>query len=283
MFIFLFLCIFIFLAAFGFGTVPLHFSLSGTSVTRLAKAGSGVLIASALAIIIPEGCKAVYAKPELSTGDSIADKLVGLAIVGGFILMFAIEQLSAHEHKTGTTASYIAVDNLHQLHEHTEYSLAHTESSESRSAISSTIGLCIHSLADGIALGSSAHAPTSLSFIVFLAILLHKGPAAFGLVSILMAKRLPRKMIQWHLAAFSIAAPLGALITYIIMALLGLSSSGATSQSTGLLLLFSGGTFLFVAVSHASHEKLDFMDFLSVLAGLVVPCLIPLFMDHDHE
>lgn len=50
-----------------------------------------------------------------------------------------------------------------------------------------TIGLVVHAAADGIALGAAATtSQTDVEIIVFLAIMLHKAPAAFGLVTYLM-------------------------------------------------------------------------------------------------
>lgn len=53
--------------------------------------------------------------------------------------------------------------------------------------VTATIGLIVHAAADGIALGAAAttsHADVEI--IVFLAIMLHKAPAAFGLVTFLL-------------------------------------------------------------------------------------------------
>lgn len=56
------------------------------------------------------------------------------------------------------------------------------------------LGLIIHSAVDGFALGASAFSDTSsMEMLVFLAILLHKAPSAFGLGSFLLNSRLPRK------------------------------------------------------------------------------------------
>lgn len=58
---------------------------------------------------------------------------------------------------------------------------------------------------------------------------------------------------------FSLAAPVGALLTWAIIMLLSGGGgaeggpTGAMDWWTGVLLLFSGGTFLFVAV-HAMQE-----------------------------
>ena len=56
-----------------------------------------------------------------------------------------------------------------------------------------------------------------VEFIVFLAIMLHKAPAAFGLVTFLMYEGVDRSKIRKNLVAFSFAAPTLALTTYILL------------------------------------------------------------------
>ena len=53
--------------------------------------------------------------------------------------------------------------------------------------------------------------------IVFLAIMLHKAPASFGLVTFLMHEGLDKSKIKKHLLAFSLAAPIGAFVTYFCL------------------------------------------------------------------
>jgi zinc transporter 9 len=71
--------------------------------------------------------------------------------------------------------------------------------------------------------------------IVFLAIMLHKAPAAFGLVTFLMHEGLDRTRLRRHLIAFSLSAPIAAFITYF-----GISQSTKETLSdynaTGLIL-----------------------------------------------
>lgn len=51
----------------------------------------------------------------------------------------------------------------------------------------------MHAAADGIALGAAATTShTDVEIIVFLAIMLHKAPAAFGLVTFLMHEGIER-------------------------------------------------------------------------------------------
>ncbi|GAA5968739.1 hypothetical protein JCM11641_000715 [Rhodosporidiobolus odoratus] len=151
------------------------------------------------------------------------------------------------------------------------------------SSISTVLGLVAHSLADGISLGasslaSSASSPStlitdspspsssrnSLQLIVFLAIILHKAPTAFALSSLLSSSPATSPaFVRRALGLFSLAAPLGAVATYALLSLVGGgggSGGGGEGEGaglewwTGLALVFSGGTFLFVA-THAVKEQ----------------------------
>uniref|UniRef100_A0A3Q0RLM6 Zinc transporter ZIP9 n=1 Tax=Amphilophus citrinellus TaxID=61819 RepID=A0A3Q0RLM6_AMPCI len=111
-----------------------------------------------------------------------------------------------------------------------------------------TLGLVIHAAADGFALGAAvATGQVTVQVIVFFAVILHKAPAAFGLVSFLMHGGLEKKYIQGHLLAFSAAAPVVAIATYFILYANQLSA-------TGVGMLFSAGTFLYVATVHVLPE-----------------------------
>ena len=103
-----------------------------------------------------------------------------------------------------------------------------------------TLGLVVHAAADGVALGAAAttnqtdvevslaRASYLISFpsnclqvIVFLAIMLHKAPASFGLVTYLLHEGLDKARIKKHLLVFSLAAPLLAIFTYLLLTLHG--------------------------------------------------------------
>jgi zinc transporter 9 len=85
-----------------------------------------------------------------------------------------------------------------------------------------------------------------LEAIVFLAIMLHKAPAAFGLSAVLLRAGLAKRQARGHLIVFSLAAPVGAIVTWILLNVLGSEGAGGEGIQwwTGVLLLFSGGTFL---------------------------------------
>jgi len=132
--------------------------------------------------------------------------------------------------------------------------------------------------------------------IVFLAIVLHKGPAAFGLASFLLYAGRSRQETRWHLVVFSAAAPLTSLVTYLLFLqreLLRAGTAGTTSSSSsssssgsgvssewlGLCLLFSAGTFLYTIAAHilpeVSRKEGELIEWSYVLC-LVTGILLPL-------
>jgi zinc transporter 9 len=186
---------------------------------------------------------------------------IGLALILGFILMFLIDKLPRHASENlqpMSTPRHISLDNLSQgLHGSSESSMDEDSESflhslapspkQSRS-LATTTGLVIHSAADGIAMGASASTSNQkLGFIIFLAIMVHKAPAAFGLTSVLLKQGLSKRAARGHLIIFSLAAPFGALSTWLLVHILG-GGSGLHGENgqwwTGMLLLFSAGTFL---------------------------------------
>ncbi|KAH8805645.1 ZIP metal ion transporter-like protein [Xylogone sp. PMI_703] len=196
---------------------------------------------------------------------------IGLALISGFVLMFLIDKLpklASERLQPPPATRHISLDNLSQgLHRSSSVTSTDDEESESflqsltptpkqSRSLATTTGLVIHAAADGIAMGASATtADTKLGFIIFIAIMLHKAPAAFGLTSILLKQGLSKRAARGHLIIFSLAAPFGAISTWLVVNMLGGGNiTGEGGQWwTGMLLLFSGGTFLYVAM-HAMQE-----------------------------
>ncbi|TRY97610.1 hypothetical protein DNTS_004745 [Danionella cerebrum] len=156
---------------------------------------------------------------------------IGVSLVLGFTLMFVVDQIANYCSSHEPRARMYTGNN-----------------------VTATLGLLIHAAADGVALGAAAaSSQVSVQIVVFFAVILHKAPAAFGLVSFLMHAGMEKKTIQKHLLAFSAAAPVTAISTYFI-----LSASNGSSQdrlsATGIGMLFSAGTFLYVATVHVLPE-----------------------------
>jgi len=113
---------------------------------------------------------------------------------------------------------------------------------------------CCSFAADGVALGAAATTShQDVEIIVFLAIMLHKAPAAFGLVTFLLHEKVDRHQIRRHLVLFSLSAPLMTILTYF-----GIGQEQKDTlnsvNATGIAMLFSAGTFLYVATVHVLPE-----------------------------
>ncbi|XP_047466665.1 zinc transporter ZIP9 [Mugil cephalus] len=289
------------------GTIPLAVNFSEEKLKLITVLGAGLLCGTALAVIIPEGVHALYeeilegghhshsqagvveaseAKADAEAalgaaggkhehGHEQLHACIGVSLVLGFVFMLLVDQIgSSHVHNTEDPES------------------ARVASSK----ITTTLGLVVHAAADGVALGAAAStSQTSVQLIVFVAIMLHKAPAAFGLVSFLMHAGLERNRIRKHLLVFALAAPVLAMLTF-----LGLSQSSKEALSdinaTGVAMLFSAGTFLYVATvhvlpevgggghSHAPAGGNGGKGLSKVEVGaLVLGCLIPLVLSVGHH
>ncbi|KAF4997720.1 hypothetical protein FGRMN_3665 [Fusarium graminum] len=195
-------------------------------------------------------------------GHAVPTFEIGFSLILGFVLMFLVDRLPRHAtdslHSAPQTR-HISLDNLNgdtaSVDEEADGFLGSLAPSPRRArSLATTTGLVIHAAADGIAMGaSSTTSDMKLGFIIFAAIMIHKAPAAFGLTSLLLKQGLSKRAARGHLIVFSLAAPVGALTTWTIITLLGGGKAEGDHWWTGMLLLFSGGTFLYVAM-HAMQE-----------------------------
>lgn len=151
--------------------------------------GAGLLVGTALAVIIPEGVRSLtfeahseeLPKENATHSHEHNDpfSVIGVSLVLGFVFMLLVDQVRL-EPKTKLVTMQITTPQL-------QVSQSKTEN------MTATIGLVVHAAADGVALGAAAttsHADVEI--IVFLAIMLHKAPAAFGLVTFLLHEKIDR-------------------------------------------------------------------------------------------
>jgi zinc transporter 9 len=356
------LCVAMFVGAFASGLVPACITLSKARVRAFVAFGTGLLLCTALAVIIPEGIHSLaeYEASQLAAhfhstaiesthlpegdhhhdGDDDGDEhdghhehhsgnVVGWSLVSGFLLMFLVDNVKwcggmhgkhGHSHGgVGHTSIDVELESL--INNTTSGSGNGSSSSIGRSlsnskvgnasgnlaAVSSnmgmnastpnaktavstprlstlTIGLLVHSLADGVAVGATKSASTkltSLDMVLFIAVMMHKLPAAFGLSVVLRGNRAHSSaQVHRELFAFAISAPIGAIATFLVLheGFLGISSMSALGVA--YCLLFSGGTFLYVATVHAMGEfkahnaSLTTAQVVAFCAGCVLPLLI---------
>lgn len=291
------------------GIIPLSITLSEDKLKSVTVFGAGLLVGTALAVIIPEGINAMYTSGDHSHHHESHSKetekhtatghehhehhhstmdvhsLIGITLVSGFIFMLIVDQIGgAHAHAHAPTDTE-AGQTLQQ----------------NRNRITATLGLVVHAAADGIALGAATVlAHTHLTMIVFIAIMLHKMPAAFGLVSFLLHEGFERNRIRKHLLVFALAAPVLAVFTYVILSQRSVESLHDT-KTTGIAMLFSAGTFLYVATVHVlpevsssktqhsnpdgsvvikEHKGFRSKDLMAIVIGAVLPVILSI--GHKH-
>jgi len=273
------------------GSIPLFIAMSEEKLQLVSVMGAGLLLGTALSVIIPEGMQtlnmAYSAKVEhhehLDHGEGAeghdheenpVPHLIGVSLVLGFLFMMIIDQVASS--RSGSR-----------------------DVEGGRKGVvgwTATLGLVVHAAADGVALGAAATTnQTDVEMIVFLAIMLHKAPASFGLVTYLLHEGLERGRIRKHLLIFSLAAPSAAIITFLMLQARG-SGNLDTFSATGIAMLFSAGTFLYVATVHVLPEVTNIGHGHSHGGGgdkgglakselfmLILGAIMPLFLTMGHH
>ncbi|MFH1018201.1 MAG: ZIP family metal transporter [Pseudomonadota bacterium] len=112
--------------------------------------------------------------------------------------------------------------------------------------IAAFVGLSLHSLMNGLALGASLLVP-GLGFNVFLATLAHKMPESFSLSTLLLAGKRTAFQVGRYVLALSLMVPLGCGI-----ALAGVAPYG--EKAIGAAVAVSAGTFLQIATNDLLPE-----------------------------
>lgn len=207
---------------------------------------------------------------EESHDDHASGMLMGGAIIAGFLLMFILE---------GSGIGHA----IHEEHHDHEHSHGHGHVHHAAAGGLLVFGLTLHAATDGIAIGAaSASGDFALTMTVLLAVLIHKGPAAFSLGVFSMHEREERKDSIRDVAIFALATPVMIIIS-------GLVLEGLETQMVGLAMLFSAGTFLYVAtvdtlpdIHNPESGKKAMIHVLIGVAILVVLLVIANSLDLGH-
>lgn len=190
--------------------------------------------------------------------------LLGGAILGGFLLMLILE---------GSGIGH-AVHEEHHDHD-LEHNHGHIHHSSSGWLL--LFGLTLHAATDGIAIGAAAASGSvSVTAAVALAVLIHKGPAAFSLGVFSMHERENRNDSIRDVLIFSLATPVMILLAFYAL-------EDLETHIIGLTMLFSAGTFLYVAtvdtLPDIHNPETGKKAMLNVLLGAIILTLILFAMD----
>jgi len=225
---------------------------------------SGLLLASALLVVIPEGFDVAAEAADVGQAFTNRPVFLGGAVLVGFIVMLILEGLGvAH-----------AVHEEH--HDHAEgHGHGHVHHPASTSVLA--VGLSIHAAADGLAIGSAAAAgDATFSVLVALAVVLHRVPAAFSLGVFTLHETERQGQVTASVAGFALATPIAMWLSYLLL-------DGASEQLIALTLLFSAGTFMYVATVDTLPEihnpDMGRRSVMNVLLGAAVFAMVFVLVD----
>ncbi len=159
--------------------------------------------------------------------------LIGLFVLIGFFLQQLLEFFTSgieHGHLHSGESTHAHHHNHHQA---------------SVSSLLLLAALCIHAFLEGGMLAEPVDEhPVYDSHAVLLGIALHRAPAAFALMTVLVAHLHSRRKALPHLFGFSLAAPVGLLLSSYL-------TNEAILTSTGLIYLYAlvSGNFLHISTT----------------------------------
>ena len=186
------------------GFLPLLRELSQRALALLLSFSAGVLLGAVFFHMLPE------------TGRVLVDD-IGLPVLAGFLLIFVMERFVF----------------VHACEER-ECDIHHM-------GIPAFLGISLHSLLDGVALGAGLMLP-QVGPIVLLAVIIHKMPDSISISSILLSAGWSRSKVARLSALFSLTTPVGALLTFLFFRSL-------SEEHIAVAIGISAGTFLAIATA----------------------------------
>ena len=181
--------------------------------------------------------------------------IIGGAVLAGFVLMLVME---------GSGVGH-AVHEEHHEHEG-EHGHEHVHHRAAPWVI--VLGLSLHSAADGLAIGSAAAGSSeAVTMLVALAVLIHKVPAAFSLGVFSLHEREDRNDSIRDVVLFSIATPVMIVISFFAL-------HDFDEQMIALAMLFSGGTFLYVATVDTLPDIHNVVSGREAMVNVIIGVLV---------
>jgi ZIP family zinc transporter/zinc and cadmium transporter len=200
--------------------------------------GAGFLIATAILEMMPEGLR-------------LSPRLGPVLIMGGYCVVHLLEHtINAHFHYGEET-------------HHDEFISRHTGNSV-------LVGLSVHALFDGVAIGSGFALQEWLGWLIFLAILLHKAPEGFTMASVMLASGRSRAVALSSAAALAAATLAGVLVIGLVprLVLYGLPISAGVA-------LYVGATDLVPEVNREPGIRMALVFFAGVAGFLLLRTILP--------
>jgi zinc transporter ZupT len=200
--------------------------------------GAGFLMATAVLEMAPESLR-------------LSPRLGPLLIMAGYCAVHLLEHtINAHFHFGEETHAHEFVSG--------------------RTGYSVMGGLSVHALFDGVAIGSGFVVSSSLGYLIFLAILLHKMPEGFTMASVMLASGRSRSMAFYSAVVLAAATLAGVMVIELVPQWLpyGLPVSAGVA-------LYVAATDLVPEVNREPGIRMALVFFAGVAGFLVLRMLLP--------
>ncbi|KAG7194270.1 uncharacterized protein KQ657_004997 [Scheffersomyces spartinae] len=298
---------------YGAGVIPLNWKVMELKLNYLSTFSMGMLMGTSVLLVIPEGVKSLYDAIADDSRD-VAGSIIGFSLFLGFVLLYILDNFVTFANALGASQlseswkPVIDVDIGSEVNSQQQQQYQQQPKNKLLTIAklvfqeSLTVGLLVHAGVDGISLGSTfASTTSSFKMVFFVALIIHKIPASFSLTTILARLGMPHNIIKIHLLLFALSTPFSGILSYLIIQIFRLTSG----PYIGVLLLFSGGTFLYVVIHviievsapkevappssshseetlqqyHTHKTSLSGPEFICSLIGMLVPILLSFIKD----
>jgi len=268
-------CLLIMLSALSGGWLPQLMNLTHTRMQTVISFVGGLMLGTGVFHMLP------HAVREL---DSV-DRAVWWMMMGVITLFFLLRMFHFHDHSLAETALQ-KEDHSHE-HPHCDHTHHHAHK---LSWTGIFLGLSIHTLIDGLALGASIQGEASrtpgfalLGLGTFMAIVLHKPLDAVAITSLMSAGGWSQKWQLMVSAGFALMCPLGAALFFFGVR----HFTDYQSVVVGCSLAFSAGVFLCISLGDLlpemefhSHDRIRLS--IALLLGIAISWGI-VFVEPSHQ
>jgi zinc and cadmium transporter len=262
------------------GLLPNWVKMTHTRTQLVMSLVSGLMLGVAFYHLLPHSIV-------LGTGPGATDAAVWWLMIGLITMLLLLRMFHFHQH------DFSGEEDAHHDHGHPNHSHDHDRKAvHSLSWVGIALGLALHTLIDGVALGAvmlgeAAQEPVVVlaGFGVFLAILLHKPLDAMSITTIMEAGGWDRGARATTNLLFAFMCPLGALLFFFGVDLLSPSRDVVVAAA----LAFSAGAFICIALSDLlpevhfhSHDrgKLTLAFLLGIVIAYAIGAVEPASLHH---
>lgn len=275
-------CALIVIVSLTGGWLPSVMRLSHLRMQLLLSLVGGMMIGVSTLHLLPHAAEHIEDMRWLSAS----------VLAGVMSMLFLLRFGHVHHHDAPAEAP--DSDSLPHDHDH-DHDSGHAHDAPKRHRLSWVglfIGLALHTVFDGVALGASVLAEADhgdgktlvlFGLGTFLAVVLHKPLDALSITSVMSAGGWSAGGRMIVNCGFAVACPLGALVFWS-----GTSALESASQITGCALGFSAGAFLCIALTDLvpealthSHDRLKLS--LALLLGTALAIGIEMLPGHSHS